>query len=225
MKYFRKNNFSFTPVSERPREKLEISGISKLSDIELLSLLLGSGSREKNVVQLASELLIVLDNSKNIPDISEFKKIKGIGSAKASAVAAALEFSRRRIRPSLKHISKPSDVLPMINYWSNLPQEHFLVLSLNGAHEVIKLRVVSKGILNKTIVHPREVFADPISDRAAAIICAHNHPSGNLTPSQDDINLTKRLIESGELLGIPLLDHVVFSSGGYISMLEEGIIN
>jgi DNA repair protein RadC len=115
-------------------------------------------------------------------------------------------------------------VYPLVRHYSDRKQEHFICLSLNGAHEVLAIRVVSIGILNKTIVHPREVFGDPISDRAAAIVVCHNHPSGQLEPSEEDIAITRRLSEAGELLGINLLDHLILSPrGGYYSFVESGI--
>jgi DNA repair protein RadC len=184
--------------------------------------MLGSGSGRKGVGRLALDLLSVLDGSGDIPDIGELTAVEGIGPARAAMVAASLEFARRRLRPARRRISEPIDVLPLVTHWSDRPQEHFLVLSLNGAHEVLRLRVVSRGILDRTIVHPREVFVDPLSDRAAAIVCAHNHPSGNIEPSPEDRELTRRLKESGELLGIPLLDHVIFTENGYFSFLESG---
>jgi len=192
---------------DRPRERLASRGVNALSDIELLTLMLGSGSRKKGVGKLASDLLTVLDGSGDIPDAGELTTISGIGPARAALIAASLEFARRRLRPARRRISEPSDVLPLVSHWSDRPQEHFLVLSLNGAHEVIRLRVISQGILDRTIVHPREVFVDPLGDRAAAIVCAHNHPSGNTDPSPEDRELTRRLKKAGELLGIPLLDH------------------
>jgi DNA repair protein RadC len=184
--------------------------------------MLGSGSSRKGVVRLASDLLNVLDSSGDIPDTGELTGIEGIGPARAALVAASLEFARRRLRPSRRRISEPADVLPLVSHWADRPQEHFLVLSLNGAHEVIRLRVISQGILDRTIVHPREVFVAPLTDRAAAIVCAHNHPSGNTDPSPEDRSLTLRLRESGELLGIPLLDHVIFTHSAYYSFLEKG---
>lgn len=210
------------PLEDRPRERLAARGVTALSDIELLSLMLGSGSSGKGVGRLAVELLAVLDGSRDIPDAGELTAIDGIGPARGALVAASLEFARRRLRPARRRIGEPVDILPLVTHWSDRPQEHFLVLSLNGAHEVIRLRVISRGILDRTIVHPREVFVDPLSDRAAAIVCAHNHPSGNTDPSPEDRELTKRLRESGELLGIPLLDHVIFSENGYFSFLENG---
>jgi DNA repair protein RadC len=222
MKTFVHERISDLPLEDRPRERLAARGVTALSDIELLSLMLGSGSSRKGVGRLALDLLSVLDGSGDIPDVGELTAVEGIGPARGALVAASLEFARRRLRPARRRISEPIDVLPLVTHWSDRPQEHFLVLSLNGAHEVLRLRVVSRGILDRTIVHPREVFVDPLSDRAAAIVCAHNHPSGNIEPSPEDRELTRRLKESGELLGIPLLDHVIFAENGYYSFLENG---
>jgi len=212
------------PAEMRPRERLARKGVAALSDVELLSLMLGSGGAGRGVGRLALELLTLLDGGSDAPEPDVMASIKGIGPARAAVVAAALEFSRRRLRPSRRRIGEPSDVLPLVQHWADRPQEHFLVLSLNGAHEVLRLRVVSHGILDRTVVHPREVFADPLSDRAAAILCAHNHPSGSLEPSPEDRELTRRLRDAGNLLGIPLLDHVLFTAGGYFSFLESGEI-
>jgi DNA repair protein RadC len=115
-------------------------------------------------------------------------------------------------------------VLPLIRHFADRKQEHFICVSLNGANEIIATRVVSVGLVNKTQVHPREVFADPITDRASAVIVAHNHPSGSLEPSKEDIDITARLKSAGEILGIRLLDHVIFNSKGYYSFLEKGLI-
>ena len=212
------------PASERPRERLAARGVDALSDVELLTLMLGSGSSKKSVNRLAAELLSVVENSGDDINLDNLVVIKGIGSARAAMIAASLEFARRRLRPARRKIGQPSDVVPLLTHWADRPQEHFLVLSLNGAHEVIRIRVISQGILDRTVVHPREVFVDPLRDRAAAIVCAHNHPSGNSDPSADDRKLTKKLRQSGELLGIPLLDHIIFTEEGYFSFLESGII-
>ena len=212
------------PLEDRPRERLATRGVFALSDVELLSLMLGSGSGRIGVGRLALDLLKILDGSGDIPDVGELTAIEGIGPARGAMVAASLEFARRRLRPARRRISEPADVLPLVTHWADRPQEHFLVLSLNGAHEVLRLRVISRGILDRTIVHPREVFVDPLSDRAAAIVCAHNHPSGNTEPSSEDRELTRRLSDSGELLGIPLLDHVIFTEAGYYSFLESGTL-
>ncbi len=210
------------PAERRPRERLAARGVSALSDLELLALMLGSGQGKKGVVRLAADLLDVLDKSSTMPDIAELTAVHGIGPARAALVSAALEFSRRRLHPSRRKITQPSDIIPLVLHWADRPQEYFLVISLNGAHEVLNVRPITRGTLNRTLVHPREVFADPLAERSAAIICAHNHPSGNLEPSPEDRELTRRISNAGELLGIPLLDHVIFTEEGYYSFLDRG---
>jgi DNA repair protein RadC len=210
------------PKLDRPREKLMQKGAEVLSDVELLAILLGRGVEGHDVMSIAVRVLKALDNSKEKPDIEELKKIGGVGIAKATLIAAALEFARRRIRPEGLKISFPADVLALIRHYADRKQEHFICISLNGANEVIASRVVSVGLVNKTQVHPREVFADPITDRASAIIVAHNHPAGTLTPSKEDIEITKQLKSAGETLGIKLLDHIIFNQKNYYSILERG---
>jgi DNA repair protein RadC len=156
--------------------------------------------------------------------LDKLQEIEGVGPAKASLIAAALEFARRRIRPEGLKISFPPDVLPLIRHYGDRKQEHFICISLNGANEVVAHRVVSVGLVNKTQVHPREVFADPITDRASAIIVAHNHPSGELKPSKEDTEITKQMKAAGETLGIKLLDHIIFNQKEYYSFLEKGIL-
>ncbi len=209
------------PVFKRPREKLQEKGPKALSDKELLAILLGSGTQNQDVLTLAGKILKVLDDTSANPSLEQLQSIDGIGPAKATTILAALEFARRRIRPEGFKIGLPPDVLPLIQHMADRKQEHFLCISLNGAYEVIAVRTVSVGLVNKTQVHPREVFADPITDRATAIIVAHNHPTGNLTPSKDDTAITRQLISAGETLGIRLLDHIIFSHKGYYSFMEN----
>lgn len=210
------------PKLDRPREKLQQKGAEALSDVELLAILLGRGVEGHDVMSVAARVLKDLDNNKESVEIENLRKIEGVGVAKATLIAAALEFSRRRIRPEGLKISFPADVLPLIRHYADRKQEHFLCVSINGANEIIKSRVVSVGLVNKTQVHPREVFADPITDRASGIIVAHNHPTGELTPSKEDIEITKQLKATGEILGIRLLDHIIFNHKGYFSFLEQG---
>ena len=212
------------PKSDRPREKLQQKGAEALSDLELMAILLGSGTKGHDVMTVAERILKVLDAHNEKLNIDELKKIEGVGPAKATLIAAALEFARRRIRPEGLKISFPADVLPLIANYADRKQEHFICISINGANEVITSRVVSVGLVNKTQVHPREVFADPITDRAAAIIVAHNHPSGSLLPSKEDIEVTKQLKTAGETLGIRLIDHVIFNHKEYYSFLEKGAL-
>ena len=207
---------------DRPRERLLQKGAEALSDHELLAILLGSGTKKYDVMSVAERVLKTIDGNDGNPSIEELQKTEGIGLAKATLIAAALEFARRRIRPEGLRISFPADCLPLIRHYADRKQEHFICVSINGANEVIKSRVVSVGLVNKTQVHPREVFADPITDRASAVIVAHNHPAGTLTPSAEDIEITEQLKLSGETLGIRLLDHIIFNHKGYYSFLEHG---
>lgn len=210
------------PVHERPREKMQRKGAQALSDVELLAVLLGSGSNGMNVMTLAQRVLRVLDANGSTPEVERLCAVPGVGPAKAALMVAAFEFIRRRIRPYDNKITLPTDVYPLIRHMADRRQEHFLSISLNGANEVIAIRTVSVGLVNRALVHPREVFADPITDRAAAVIVAHNHPSGNLTPSCDDLAITRRLKRAGQTLGISLLDHLIFNASAYYSLLEQG---
>jgi len=187
----------------------------------LMAILVGRGTQGHDVMSVAKRILNVLDSGDEKPNLKELQKIEGVGPAKATLIAAALEFARRRIRPEGLKISFPPDVLPLIQHYVDRKQEHFICISVNGANEVIASRVVSVGLVNKTQVHPREVFADPITDRASAIIVAHNHPSSGLRPSKEDIEITKQLKSAGETLGIKLLDHIIFNHKGYYSFLEH----
>ena len=210
------------PASDRPRERLHALGPMSLSDVELLAIVLGTGGGGRDVLALAREVLVVLDGSAQAPALSELQSVNGLGSAKSALVSAAMELARRYIAPAKVRIAFPVDVLPLISHFADRKQEYFLAVSLNGAHEVIATRVVSIGLVNRTVVHPREVYADPITDRAAAIVVAHNHPSGCVDPSREDRDVTRRLVSAGQTLGIQLLDHVIFSTAGYYSFLEKG---
>ena len=211
-----------TRPEERPREKILIGGAKGLSDLALLSILIGSGGKENSVDTIAEEVLKHIDQGEDISELAKQKQIKGLGPAKASLIMAALELGRRLSFTKKRRISYPGDAYPIVQHYADRLQEHFIRISLNGAHEVLSVGVVSIGLVNRTIVHPREVFSDPLKERATAIIVAHNHPSGNLLPSQEDKAMTKRLREAGELLGIQLLDHLIFSDEGYYSLLEKG---
>lgn len=218
----RKDTIKNMPEWERPREKLCAKGAEALSDLELMAILLGRGVKGHEVLTVADRILKALDGNKGQVKLDELQKIEGVGPAKATLISAALEFSRRRIRPEGLKISFPADVLPLIRHYADRKQEHFICISINGANEVIKSRVITVGLVNKTQVHPREVFADPITDRASAIIVAHNHPAGELTPSAEDKEITEQLKSAGEILGVRLLDHIIFNHKGYFSFLESG---
>jgi len=214
--------FSNVPLEKQPREKLFVHGPAFLSDKELLSVLLNAGVRGKNVKKIAGELLYLLDGNKDIPSVKEITELTGIGKIKACSVSAMLEFGRRRYGSFSTRIKHPSDIFTLVRHFADRKQERFISLSLNGAHEVLAVRMVTVGLVNKTIVHPREVFADLIQDRAAAFCVAHNHPSGNLVSSQEDNEITERLQEVARILGLHFVDHIIFSDKNWWSFKENG---
>jgi DNA repair protein RadC len=213
-------------AGERPssRERIRLSGAGSLGDVELLAALLGTGTRGKGVMALAEEVLELIEPGSSPPDHEALRRIEGMGRAKASAISAALELGRRIYGIRERRIASPRDLLPLIVHWADRKQERFICASLNGAHELIAIRVVSVGLVNRTVVHPREVFADAIVDRACAVVVAHNHPSGRLEPSPEDLEITLRLRQAGELIGIDLLDHIIFSVDSMLSFVERGLL-
>lgn len=210
------------PSKDRPREKLLRKGAGALSDRELLIIILGRGTKKDDVRSLARKLLKIIDEKGTEIDTNDLIDIDGIGEAKATTIAAAFEFVRRRIKPEGLKIKFPSDVLPLIQHYGDRRQEHFLSISVNGANEVMSVRVVTIGLINKSQVHPREVFADVLAERASAVIIAHNHPVGEVKPSKEDREVTRRMKEAASVLGINLLDHIIFNRKGYYSFVEEG---
>lgn len=209
------------PPEERPRERLLEKGAQALSDQELLAILLGKGTRKHDVLSIARRLIKIIDQKGINLSAEDILSVEGIGAAKATLIAAAFEFVRRRIKPEGLKIKFPADVLPLIRHYADRKQEHFICVSINGANEVMNVRVITIGLINRTHVHPREVFADVIAEHASAVIIAHNHPVGDLTPSKEDIIITKRIKATGEVLGVNLLDHIIFNRQGYYSFLEN----
>jgi DNA repair protein RadC len=208
----------------RPRERLISKGPEALSNTELLAVLLNTGIKGKNVSQLASDLLNLLDCSKEIPKVQELSQLSGMGDTKACAVAAMLEFGRRRWGAFGSAVTNPAEIFSLVRHYADRKQERFISLSLNGAHEVLAVRVVTVGLVNRTIVHPREVFADIIQDRAAAFIVAHNHPSGRISPSPEDNEITDRLQNAAVILGLHFLDHLIFSETAWWSYRQNGLL-
>ncbi|MFA6075888.1 MAG: DNA repair protein RadC [Negativicutes bacterium] len=207
---------------DRPREKLAVRGASALTDVELIAAIIGTGTKGNDVMNVAHQVVEVFDNNDTADfPLEKLRCIPGIAAVKATVLAAAWEFVRRHISADGVRIIKPVDVMNIVRHYVDRRQEHLLCLSLNGANEVIKCRVVTIGLSDRSLVHPREVFAAPLTDRAAAIIIAHNHPSGQLFPSDEDRLITTRLLQAGKLLGIPVLDHVIFTAKGYYSFKEH----
>lgn len=210
------------PEQDRPREKLLRKGASALSDQELLAVLLGKGTPGMDVMTLAGKLARVIDQKGLGVRADDLTGFDGVGDAKATLILAAIEFARRRIKPQGAKIETPADLLPHVRHYADRKQEHFLCASINGANEVLNVRVISIGLIDRSPVHPREVFADAVAERASGVIVAHNHPAGSLEPSPADIEATKQLKEAGRWVGIELLDHIIFNRVDYFSFLESG---
>lgn len=200
----------------RPREKLQARGAEALSDYELLMAIIGSGNAQADVTKIAREVQKLLNTKGSTLTYEDLLSVKSLGPAKATQIMAGYELWRRQFevseRPIIDSPEKAVEQLADLRYKK---QEYFVCLTLDGANRLIAKRVISIGTLTSSLVHPREVFAEAITDRAASIIVAHNHPSGNLEPSQADRNVTERLKEAGELLGISLLDHFIISKDSH----------
>lgn len=206
------------------REKILEQGIHSVTDIELLAAIIGNGNRKNSVVNLARQILEILDASRGNPNIAAISTIEGMGPAQTSRVIAAYELGKRIFGTVQKKIAGPSDIWDAIKHLADRTKEQFICCTLNGAQAIIAIHVITIGIINKTIVHPREIFAEALKDRACAIVVAHNHPSGRLEASSEDIEITKRLEQAGDLIGIPVLDHIIFSEQNYLSLKEQGYI-
>lgn len=214
----------FIPHFDRPREKMEKKGAKALSNLELLAVLLGSGIKGKDVFEVAGDILRIAQDNFNDINLEKLKNIEGVGLAKACQIIAAIEFSKRFLIKEGIKIKCLDDVLRLTEELKYKKQEYFLSLTLDGASNLIQKRIVFIGTLNHSIVHPREIFADAITDRAAGIIFVHNHPSGDIEPSKQDIDITKRLVEVGKIVGIEVIDHIIIGKDGYYSFQAEGML-
>ncbi|WP_183253575.1 RadC family protein [Anoxybacteroides tepidamans] len=218
------------PKDARPRERLLSDGPESLSNQELLAILLRTGTKDESVLQLAQRLLHHFEGLRLLKDatVEEMTSIKGIGAAKAIQILAAIELGRRISRLSYDEryvIRSPEDGAKyLMDDMRFLSQEHFVAIYLNTKNQVIHRKTVFIGSLNASIVHPREVFKEAIKRSAASIICAHNHPSGDPTPSREDIEVTRRLAECGRIIGIELLDHLIIGDQKFISLKEKGYV-
>ncbi|WP_111644660.1 RadC family protein [Paranoxybacillus vitaminiphilus] len=218
------------PEDERPRERLISDGPESLANHELLAILLRTGTKDESVLQLANRLLNHFEGLRLLKDatIEEMTSIKGIGTAKAVQILAAIELGRRisRLQYNERYVIRsPEDGAKYVmDDMRFLSQEHFVALYLNTKNQVIHRKTVFIGSLNASIVHPREVFKEAIKRSAASIICAHNHPSGDPTPSREDIEVTKRLVECGRMIGIELLDHLIIGDRKFVSLKEKGYV-
>jgi len=202
--------------NDRPREKLARYGTARLSDLELLMAIIGSGNKQADVGKIAREVLKIVRKKGGDVSYDDLRGVVGLGDAKIPVIVASLELARRYLLDSDQPIiDSPEKAVELLVDIRDKKQEYFVCLTLDGANRLIAKRVVTIGTLTASLVHPREVFADAIADRAASIIVAHNHPSGSLRPSQVDITTTERLKHAGELLGVPLVYHLLITKQSF----------
>ena len=230
-----KNKFQYKlrikdlPTNERPRERLIKFGVKALSDSELLALILRTGNKRENVIDLSRRLLNKYD-LKSLSNISfnEFSKIDGIKEAKASQLVALFELSRRLAsyndKPKPKIESSEDVAKLLMAEMSVLKQEHFRGLYLDSRNNLLKNEIISIGSLNASVVHPREIFKIALSESASAVIIVHNHPSGDPEPTKEDIEITKKIINAGRLMGIEVLDHIIIGNNSYVSLAERKLM-
>jgi len=229
--YKKKLSIKSWAEEDRPREKLLLKGRSVLSEAELIALLIGSGSQRQSAVELARDILNQVGNNLNQLaklNINDLTKFEGIGEAKAISIAAALELGRRRRDESGIHrdnVRSSKDIFEIMGaQFIDLDHEEFWIILLNRANDVIGKHAISKGGVSGTVADTKIIFKYAIDNLASSIILCHNHPSGNLNPSEADINLTNKLKKAGELMEIPVLDHVIFTDERYYSFADEGVI-
>jgi DNA repair protein RadC len=217
------------PVQERPRERLMHAGAEALSTTELLAILLRTGTRTESALGLAERLVATLGSLKEVAEatVEQLSEVKGIGPVKAVEIKAAVELGRRvaafspETRPTVR---SPADVAQLVMPdLRHATREHFKALLLDSKNQILRVVTVSVGSLNESIVHPRELFREAIRYSAAAVIAVHNHPSGDPTPSDEDIQVSVRLRDAGRLIGIDFLDHLIIGDGRWVSLKERGL--
>ena len=202
-----------------PREKLARYGAGALSDRELLHIIIGSGNKQVSAEEISTQIQKLLQARGSSIAYGDLLSIKGVGTAKASEIIALFELGKRYLMPADRPvIATTNDAVLQLGNIKDKKQEHFVVLTLDGANRLISNTIVFQGTLNQSLIHPREIFAQAIEDRAASIIVAHNHPSGSVEPSDDDIEITRKLKEIGQLLGIRVLEHIIVTKTAYSSI-------
>jgi len=212
------------PAADRPREKLQRKGVAALSDFELLEVLIGSGAPGANVGYIARQIQKLLQKGTDSLTYDNLTSIKGVSVATAGKIMAALELAHRHLIRDSTPILTQQDILARLTELRTKQQEHLICLSLDGGQRLIAQRTISIGTLDTVLAHPREVFADAIADRAASVIVAHNHPSGDVHPSQHDITLTQQLSAAGQLLGITLRDHIIVTKSEHFSARQHHML-
>ena len=202
-----------------PREKIQEMGVESLDNEELLALVLGSGCPDCDVFQLSRNLSDYLASVNKFPTLKDLLKVRGLGQAKASKVLACLELSSRyMLGARAVSVTRPEDLESKLSFLKYENQEHMVLVTLNSSNEVINVHELTTGLVNQTLVHPREVFVRAIEDRAVSVILVHNHPSGSSEPSREDLHLTKTLCSAGKIVQIPVIDHLIISRYGLTSL-------
>lgn len=231
MKYSKNISIKDWADDDRPREKLLIKGKGALSDAELIAILIGSGNRDESAVDLSKRILQSLGNNLNKLaklSVNDLVKFKGIGEAKAISIIASLELGRRRRTADVlekDNIGGSKDAFQILQLkLEDLPHEEFWIVLLNRANKVIDTKLVSRGGVSSTVVDSKVIFNFALESLASAIILAHNHPSGNLKPSNSDIRLTKKIVAAGKIMEVPVLDHIIVGDNDYFSFADEGLI-
>jgi len=221
------------PEDERPRERLLKWGADGLSTAELIAIIIKTGGKDKSALELAREALMRFSTLKEIEDaaVAEFDNIKGIGSAKIAQIKAAFELGRRLLQSDKNTGPMPPvfrNSREVYEYFRTrfygLKKERFLCAMLDAKNRVFRETIISEGTLTSSLVHPREVFREAIKEAAASVLFVHNHPSGDPNPSRDDIDITRRLVETGRVIGINVIDHIVISDAAYLSLMEKGYL-
>ena len=225
----KKLKISEIPLVDRPREKLKAKGAQNLKDAELLAILLGTGYQGKNVIELAKSILLRYPRKKFLnSNYNELIEIKGISQAKACKILSAIELTKRFLKfkddDTLPIIKSVNDVVAQSVYMRDKKREHFLVLFLNARNEMIDKKPMFVGTLNANLVHPREIFDRAVSNKSASLILVHNHLSNDPEPSEEDIEVTKRLVEAGKIMGIEILDHIIIAKGKVFSFKEKKLL-
>lgn len=209
---------------DRPREKLQRKGVHALSDFELLEVVIGSGTAQADVGTIARQIQRLLRQGAQNISFESLTSLRGVSIGNATKILAGLELAKRHLVRNTEPLRTQNDILERIIDIRNKQQEYFICLSLDGGQRLIAQRTVTIGTLDTVLAHPREVFSDPIVDRAASVVVAHNHPSGEVEPSGKDIELTQQLAAAGQLLGIPLRDHIIVAKTGQYSFRQHHML-
>jgi len=212
------------PIIDRPREKLLRKGVAALSDFELLEVMVGNGSAKTEVSQIARQLLKTIRRGTDNLTYETLVGLRGVNTAQATKILSGLELARRHLVRDAQPLKTQQDIVARLDDIRGRQQEYFVALSLDGGQRLIAQRTITVGTLDTVLAHPREVFSDPIVDRAACIIVAHNHPSGEAKPSLQDTALTQQLAASGQLLGIPLRDHIIVTRTEIYSFRQHHLL-